>query len=530
MIDPKLVIETVRKNSVYLESHYKTLDILEGNLEPYVKANLREQFSDRVFKYAVQRMVPINIMPRYVEKLANIYQSGVTRQVADGDESDMQLLSWYENQMKFNSTMHFGNRLYIACQSTLVHPYITDQGPRLRVIPNDRFSLYSGDVVDPTNPTMVILFSHKDSKGHMVYWVYTADEFLVVRSDETIDYAETERLGAIGGLNPYGVLPFQYFNTSKIRLNPVPDTDTTSITEFVPVALTDLNVASMFSSFSVNYLINATVENLTYAPNALWFLKADDPDKDPQIGTLKPQVDYAETLNLIQTEMSLWLGSKGIKSSGMGQLSAESASSGIAKIIDEADTYDVRVEQTINFGQGEKDLWNLILHKMHPVWVGQRKVENTAIFSPSASVETRFAIVPVGSQRSQIIQDQRDEYASGFTTRDRAIASLNPHMTSMQVNELIAVIDEERSIPDAKNLMNGAQVSSVIEVLTAAAIGTIPRDSAKVVLINAFALDEQVAEDMLSGIGKGFTPSQVAGSVSRIGDVSDVSETPENQG
>jgi hypothetical protein len=71
MIDPKLVINTVKNNAMYLESHYKTIDILEGNLEPYVKANLREQFSDRVYKYAVQRMVPINVLPRYVEKLAN---------------------------------------------------------------------------------------------------------------------------------------------------------------------------------------------------------------------------------------------------------------------------------------------------------------------------------------------------------------------------------------------------------------------------------------------------------------------------
>jgi hypothetical protein len=376
---------------------------------------------------------------------------------------------------------------------------------------------------------MVVLHAGKDDQGRFIYWAYTADKFQVVRSDETVDYEETERLGAIGGINPYGVLPFEYFNTSKIRLTPVPDIDTMRMTEFIPVALTDLNVASMFSSFSVNYLINATVENLTYAPNALWFLKADDPEKDPQIGTLKPQVDYNETLNLIQTEMSLWLGSKGIKSSGVGQLTADSASSGIAKIIDESDTFDVRVEQTVNFGQGEKDLWNLIMHKMHPIWVQQRKVENTAVFSPSATVETRFAIVPVGTQRSQMIQDQRDEYAAGFTTRDRAIASLNPHMTSAQVNELITTIDEERSIPDAKSLMNGAQVNSAIEVLTAAAIGTIPRESAKAVLINAFALDEQVAEDMLGGIGRGFTPSQVAGSVSRIGDQSDGSETPEDQ-
>jgi hypothetical protein len=73
-------------------------------------------------------------------------------------------------------------------------------------------------------------------------------------------------------------------------------------------------------------------------------------------------------------------------------------------------------------------------------------VENRTIFSSTAEVTTRFSVVPVGSQRSQIIQEQRDEYAAGFTTRSRAIQALNPQMTYAQVEELERDIDEERGI------------------------------------------------------------------------------------
>jgi hypothetical protein len=52
--------------------------------------------------------------------------------------------------------------------------------------------------------------------------------------------------------------------------------------------------------------------------------------------------------------------------------------------------------------------------------------------------------VPVGTQRSQLIADQRDEFAAGFTTRKRAISTLNPQLTMEQVEELIEEIDEER--------------------------------------------------------------------------------------
>lgn len=452
MIDPKSIVHEVELHGKYLRSHFKTLDILEGNLEPYVVDALRRQLSPKVFSHAVERMVPINILPRYVEKLSNIYQTGVTRSIVGGSDQDTELLGWYEKQMSFNRTMHVGNRLYNACGSCLVHPYITDMGPRLRVIPNDRFIVCSDDPIDPTKPTKVILLAGQDDLNRKVYWVYTKDQFAVVKSDESIDYVAMAELGAPDGVNPYGALPFGYFNSSAFRLCPVPDQDTLRMVEYIPVALTDLNLAAMFSSFAITYLINGQTENLVKAPNAMWFLKPEDPEKDVEIGTLKPEVDYAEVINLIQTELSLWLDSKGIKAGAVGQLSAESASSGIAKIIDEADTFDVRQEQTVVFGAGERDLWKLILNDMHPVWVAQGRVENRTLVSPEAEVETRFAIVPVGTQRSQIITDQKAEYDAGFTTRTRAISALNPHMTMTQIEELEAEIDEERGGNDVEQV------------------------------------------------------------------------------
>jgi hypothetical protein len=155
-------------------------------------------------------------------------------------------------------------------------------------------------------------------------------------------------------------------------------------------------------------------------------------------------VSYNDVLNLIQTELSLWLGSKGIKTGSVGSLNADSAASGIAKVIDEADTFDVRQAQALKFQCAEHELWELILEYMHPVWVAQGLVENRASFTAGASVSTKFAIVPVGTQRSALIQEQRDEYAAGFTTRTRAISMLNPQMSLTQVQDLEAEIDQSR--------------------------------------------------------------------------------------
>jgi hypothetical protein len=446
MIDPKIVTKAVSAQSDTLQINYKMLDILEGNLEPYIIRNLERLLSKRVLNYAMERIVPINIVPRYVDKLSNIYQTGVMREVSDGTDQDFELVNWYEKQLFINQVMHQANRLYNACRSSLVHPYITEDGPKLRVIPNDRFVVVSEDPIDLTNPTMIILIAGRDSKKREIYWVYTKDEFAVIKSDASIDFAAMEAMGLGDGINPYGVLPFVYTNQSHLRLVPTPDIDTIRMAEYVPAALTDLNLAALFSSFSITYVKNGEISDPTYAPNALWFLKSDDPEKEVEIGTLKPEVDYQEVLNLIQSEMSLWLGSKGIKTGSVGALQPDSATSGIAKIIDEADTFDIRQSQTVTYSKTESQLWDMILNKMHPIWVSQGMVENRTIFSSTAEVTTRFSVVPVGSQRSQIIQEQRDEYAAGFTTRSRAIQALNPQMTYAQVEELERDIDEERGI------------------------------------------------------------------------------------
>lgn len=529
MIDPRLVCKVVKSQAHTLQTNYKMIDFLEGNLEPYVKKCLARVLSPRVLPYALERMVPINIVPRYVDKLSNIYQTGVSRTIIDGNEADQELLGWYEKKLCVNNEMHQSNRLYNACRATLVHPYIGEDGPELRVIPNDRFVVYSDDMIEPTEPTMVVLLAGRDSEGKEIYWAYTDMEFAVVKSDETIDYASMEMMGLGDGLNPYGALPFVYINQSHLRLVPTPDTDTIRMAEYIPAALTDLNLAAMFAAFSITYIKNGEVADPTYAPNALWFLKSDDPEKEVEIGTLKPEVSYQEVLNLIQSEMSLWLGSKGIKTGSVGQLSTDQAASGIAKVIDEADTFDVRQAQTLIYGEAEEDLWELILTKMHPIWVSQGYVENRTIFSSTAEVNTRFAVVPVGTQRQQLIQEQRDEYAAGFTTRTRAISALNPQMNVSNIDSLIQDIDDERSIPGDANVLNGAQVTSAVDILTAAAIGTIPRESAVNLMMQAFGWDIEQANALLSTIGQGFVPAAVQGNVTSKAEVNDGNQVAEDQ-
>lgn len=77
------------------------------------------------------------------------------------------------------------------------------------------------------------------------------------------------------------------------------------------------------------------------------------------------------------------------------------------------------------------------------------------------------------------------------------------------VREAIAgdIITAENAVTSPEIALNGAQVSSLVEVITGVTSGTLPRESAQAIIKTAFALSDEVANDILANIGKGFVPT-----------------------
>ena len=74
-----------------------------------------------------------------------------------------------------------------------------------------------------------------------------------------------------------------------------------------------------------------------------------------------------------------------------GDLNAQTFASGISKMIDEMDIFENRKKQVSAFSDAEEEMWDLILHKQHPVWVRGGMIENRALFSENAKVNERFS-------------------------------------------------------------------------------------------------------------------------------------------
>lgn len=467
MLDPKFVCELVRSKKQYLQHNHVLLDIYEGNLLPYIEKDLSEQLNPQAFKQAMFRIAPVNVLPKIIDKLTNIYQTAVVREVEDGSESDKELLDWYAKSFDVNTQLNCSNELFNLTKASLIYPYVHKGKPQLREILNDRFVVYSDDPFEPYKPTHVIeIWGIKD--GLEIYRVYSANEFYIVKSDETIDRQMMAALNIGDGINPIGKLPFIYVNESKYNLCPTQDTDVLKLTKLIPLMLTDLNYAAMFQSFSIMYGIDVDDEGLIKDPSVFWRFKSDpSSDKKPEVGMIKPEVDYDQVLKLIESELSLWLGTKGIRASTVGALTQDNFASGISKVIDEMDTFEARQKQVSTYVNVEAELWDLVLNYMHPYWASVGLIENKTLWSKEAYVKTTFAVQLPQQSRGALVNDLKTEYQSGFISRKRAVAKLNPEMGEQEIEDLLQEIDEERSI-DVSETQEETQAQETQEVVPAA--------------------------------------------------------------
>jgi len=487
-------------------------NIYEGDLLSFVIKDLKNQLSAQSFDIAKSRIPPINILQRLVDKLSKIYQQQPMRYVNTQIDRDKELLSYYETSMDFNATMNGSNEFYNLYKNNLIMPYVYRGKPGLRSISSDMFTVYSDSKVQPNKPTHLITFhciKDRDGYDKDVYYTYTDDEFMIFDSDKKIRYDLMAESNNEDGVNVFGKIPAIYINRSKNLLIPKPDTDVKKMSVLLPVMLADLNFAVMMQAFSILYGIDLNNEGMTLSPNAFWHFRSnEDSDKKPEIGVLKPQVDIQPTLELIQSQISMWLQTRGIKPGSVGQLTQDNFASGISKLIDEMDTSEERQKQVAVYSYAESDFWNLIVNHMHPVWRSQSLIDSRLDWTPGAEISTRFHEQLPILNRGDIVADMKAEVDAGFTTRRRAIKKLNPRMSDEDIESLIVEIDTpegEAAISDKDAVvLNGAQVTAVVTVVKDVAAGMLPRDAGIHIIMTSFNLSAEQAESIMGSAGQGF--------------------------
>lgn len=464
----KSMKDLAAKNQDHREISRKLIQIYEGEMIPHLENTLRGVFMPKTYEELRKFFVPINTLPKIVDKLTKIYQQNPTRTVDGGTESDKSIVDWYEKQLNVNQMFNVGNEYFNLLKGVLIEPYLDKQRPQLRIIPSDRYFVFSDDPINPMRATHVTVIldrriSITSNQPVNIYLTYTDDEFLIW-DDELEIYPTMMSAYGNDGVNHFGRIPYTYVKKSVTKLMPTIDSDTLEMTLQLPAQLTFLNFAIGYNCFPINYVIDASVQDLERAPNAIWSLKSDKTSEHtPQIGSVKPVIDIDSSMNFIQSCFSMWLNTKGIRPGSVGHLSPDQFATGISKMIDESDTTDSRKKQVEYFINGEAEFWDLLLNHVHPYWCDNGLIENRAKFSATAKVVTNFSEQQVAFTRSEIVRDIKDELSLGLESKIGAMRRLNPHMSDEQIIEKLAEIDSEKQPVEKPAVEEEAEVEDEAE-------------------------------------------------------------------
>lgn len=435
------IIKFVKENASFLNKNAEALNIYEGNLLPYIDKILQSSLSPNYYNAIKDRVLPINILQRFIDKISTTYSKSPSR--LSEDTKEQEFVDFYANAMDIDQSGTIADAYSHLFKGFAWEPYIDKNGkPAIRELSFDSFLVMSDSKVNPEEETIFIKLMGKanGSDDSMLLHVYTDDEFdsfYMSGQENTADLIENE------GINVIGTIPFVYGKRQKNRLLPVLDSDMIKITKAIPVMLTDGAGAQMFQSFTQIYGIDLSFENATMSPNVIWSLKSDvNSDKKPEIGTIKPEADTEKVIQFVTTIFTMWLESKGVRIGSMGSVDGGNASSGIAKIIDEIDVWEIRKKSQEWFEKDEKELWNVKLPKIHDYWIKSGMVKASEvpglIGDKQLNIHIEFEAPKPMQTRMEEIAEIKAEVDLGVMTMEQAIKRLYPKYDDAQIRETLS--------------------------------------------------------------------------------------------
>ena len=441
---------------------HKVFNILEGDILTYIHESLKQQIlSPKALAAAEKRIPPLNLYLRIVNKLSKIYSKPVLRKAANKNTTDQELVDLYVDLFKLDSTFSNLNKFYNASKYGSVEPYIKEDPTgiefakqKLRVLAPHNFLMYSDDRQDPSNPTICIKFMGKIDDVEVIF-LYSATEFLAISEKGEIlpQFLEENE-----GVNVYGVLTNPYVNKSDNLVMPKPDSDMFNMSILIPILLTDLAFAIEFMAHSIIWGKNVKAENLELNPNAFWDLHATDTEKDAEVGQIKPEVDILEVLEFIVNLVALWLETKNVKPGSAGKVTQDNVVSGVAMVVQNADTTEDRNEQIVKFGEFEsEDFWPT-LAIMHNYWAENGLIEERRRFSEDFEVSVVYPDPKPLQSRLETVKEQKEMLDASLTTIEMALKEVHPQLDDDEIIVLQEKINEAKELV-IKAFENGGETT-----------------------------------------------------------------------
>jgi len=447
MLDRQKLIEAIYStdNQERIAGDRERYMVFNGRVRESIRKAIEKEFLlPDTIRELVNRVIPINITQKIVKKLATVYKEEPRREDAHGNAGDTELLEKYEDWLSINHVMMGANQLFKLTKNCLQEIFAHKGTPRVRSLASHTYTPYNDDPIDPVTPTAFIKhisFGSVDKADDQhVVWSDT-EHFTMNGRGEIIPNPDNP-----DNINPYGVMPFVYINESDDSLSPISDDDLLRMQIVICLLLTDLAFASKYQAWSIIALINATTEKMSFNPNSVITLESRN-GADPDIKVIKPELDSDALLRLVESLLGMLLTTKNLSvGSVTGEVTAQQAASGVAKVLDSAESTEDKEIQTLYFKRAEKELWTKLAHFMIPVWLdnGMLEPEFAGRFSDEFQLSINFP-----DQRPAITEKDRldievTKLKNNLTTHFLAVQEINPEYTSDEVTQVLDEIKKEK--------------------------------------------------------------------------------------
>jgi len=434
----KLRNEDIRRDWIY---HGKILEVV-------YEAILREFKKPETIVELKNRMIPINIVQKIINKLAMVYKSAPMRKAADGNEDDNELIQIYEDGLNINRCMKSANRHFKLYKRALVEMYLGEKGvPSMRALRRGTYEVFSSSAIDPQIPDTVLKilkWDHDETKRVFEWW--TDQDFLITNGKGVPLRFQMEEMGNPTGVNPYGVLPFQYINESDTDLIPLPDDDLLKVGIAIPLLLSDVAFASKYQAWSMIYTVGVDGD-IPINPNSVVNLEFGPQGERPEINTIKPDIDTESQLRFVEAVVAFLLSTKNLNAGSIqGKLTTQNAASGIAKMLDNAESMEDREDQQQYFIDAEKEIWEKLAHKMIPYWRQKRLLDGdfNAEFSKEFELSIHFPEIKIIKTEMERLNESLFRIEKGFSTLKRELKKLYPDASEDELDALIDEINQEK--------------------------------------------------------------------------------------